>query len=170
MIEKCRTECEEIRKDCKLNAEVHHILAARYKRYAFLFELIPALATAFFGGILINGSNSTGTIDYKTWALIISAIITAIGSISNPIANYYEHLRAAKHFVLLKHDARVLCELLSHKMSDDEFIERIKDLREKYRTLVLFVPPSDNRAFKKAKKNLLKNRKDNLKAKAVLTI
>lgn len=159
MREECKRECIKLKRDCDINSEAHHILALNAKTKTIFSQAIPATLATFSAGVLLDGTLPTWLNEEALrLTLVISSVITALSGIFSPSGDYYEQLRAAKHFGILKHEARLLCNLLHTSMSEEELLREVKHLREKYKTLVLFAPPTNNRAFKKAKRNVDKEK------------
>lgn len=147
-------ESRTIYKYCRFNAEAHHILAAKNEKLSLIFQLIPAVLTTF-AVLQING------IPFAQWANPIwswiaatSSIITAVSTILNPMKNYFDHLNAAKSFIVLKHDARILFETLYSSMEDKELELEVKSLHERYNYLVKSVPPTSSQAYNQAEKKI----------------
>lgn len=143
-------ECVTVEQNCTYTAEAHHIIAARQKCFSAWFQIVPAVVAAILG-VLIG----VGTVPpWWVWLSVISAVIAAVGNVLNPLKEYYDHLNAAKHFTVLKQDARSLKNTFSASMNDSEFAVAVKDLHDRYNDLVRFVPPTDKKSFEKAQKRV----------------
>lgn len=61
----------------------------------------------------------SGWVLFAQGLTFVSAVIAAVGNVLNPLAQYSDHLAAAKGFTILKHDAGSLRETFSAAMTDD---------------------------------------------------
>lgn len=145
--EKFIGECKQIKQNCEYSAETHHILANRSKLLSIWFQLIPAIIAAL-SGILVAGQLIPF---WWAWLTTISAVVTALGSILNPLKDYYDHLNAAKNFTVIKHDARALYETFESDLSDKDFAVATKLIHDRYNDLVRFVPATNKSAFEEAR-------------------
>ena len=150
MKEKYLDECKIIKENCEYTAEAHHIIAVRNEKLSIKLQLVPAVV-ATLSGILVAG---TVIPIFWGWLTVLSAVITAVASILNPLKTYYDHLNAAKNFTALKHEARSLRKTFSSNMKDEEFFVSVKNLHDKYNNLIKFVPPTDEKSFDKARKRI----------------
>jgi hypothetical protein len=142
-------ECARIEDNATYSAEAHHILAKRQRLWFKLFQLIPAVATALIGTLTVGQV-------VPQWVGIIgliTAVVTAIGTVLNPQQDYYEHLSAAKSFTVIRHDARELREL-SGQLANDEITVQVKCLHDRYNDLVRIAPPTEDWAFEKGKERI----------------
>lgn len=150
MREQYSTECAAIEQNCTYTAETHHIIAAKQKRLSAWFQIVPAVISAVFG-VLVGG----GVIPFWfIWLGVVSAVVSAVGNVLNPLKEYYDHLNAAKNFTGLKQDARSLRETFSTSMNDAEFLTATKSLHDRYNDLIRFAPPTDNDSFEAARKRV----------------
>lgn len=150
MKEKCIKECDAIEQNSTYTAETHHIIAGKQKTLATRFQIIPAIAAAVLGALVGAGQVPTWCI----WLSVISAVISAVGNVLNPLKEYYDHLNAAKNFAALKHDSRALKETFSCTMTDTEFTTAARLLHDRYNDLIRFAPPTDPDSFEKARKRV----------------
>ena len=144
--------CKEIEKKCKTNAETHHTIAKTNKRMQFWFQVFPAIITVILGAISMQifpvCQELTQIAPFLT---VLSALVVAVASILNPLKEYYDHLNAAKHFTALKMEAFSLHSAKYSAMSEKEFATSVDNLSKTYQQLILFIPETNNKAFKKAK-------------------
>jgi len=150
MREKYLNECKVIKENCEYTAEAHHIIAARNKRLSIGFQLVPAIIAAL-SGILVVGAVVP---IWWGWLTVLSAVVTAVASVLNPLKTYYDHLNAAKNFTALKQEARGLKDTFSSTMEDKEFFSAVKNLHEKYNNLIKFVPPTDKKSFSEGRERI----------------
>lgn len=143
-------ECKQIKQNCEYSAETHHIIANGSRSLAIWFQLIPAVIAAL-SGMLVAGQLIPF---WWAWLTTISSVVTAIGSVLNPLKDYYDHLNAAKNFTVIKHDARALYETFQSNLSDKDFAVETKLVHDRYNDLVKFVPATNNKAFEEAKKRI----------------
>lgn len=143
-------ECERIEQNCTYTAETHHIIAARQKTWYTTFQLVPAVAAAIMG-TLAAGKGVPG---WVAMAALLSAVVSAIGTVMNPQQGYYEHLNAAKAFTVLKHDARAQYEIFASILTPAELVVGVKSLHDRYNDLIRMSPPTDNKAFEEARKRV----------------
>ncbi|MCL4417349.1 MAG: SLATT domain-containing protein [Actinobacteria bacterium] len=154
MRRKLLQECKTIQDYCKYNAEAHHIIAAKNEKLSIWFQLIPAVIAA------LSGFQSTGLIIPQWtspvwgWLAATAAIVIAVSTVLNPLKAYFDHLNAAKSFVVLKHDARALCDTFSTDMNNETLKQAIKNLHERYNDLVKSAPPTTKEAFEEARKRI----------------
>src|SRR5215470_13635231 len=92
-----RNECARIEENVTYSAETHHILAKRQQLWFKIFQLVPAIATALIGTLTV------GQVVPRWVGIVglITAVVTAIGTVLNPQQNYYEHICAAKAFTVM---------------------------------------------------------------------
>jgi hypothetical protein len=140
-------ECKVLRQNCTYTAETHHLMAHSFRRRALGFQLVPAVIAALSSASTTLGASG----EWIPLLTMIASIVAAVATVLNPYKSYQEHLSAAKAFTALKHDARFLADTESGNLTDDAFIERVRNLHEKYNTLVQSVPATDSRFFKKAR-------------------
>ena len=143
-------ECEQIKQNCEYTAEAHHIIANDSKNTANLFQILPAVIAAVFG--VLAASNVLS--NWAIWLSAFSAGISVVGNILNPLKDSYDHQNAAKHFTVLKHDARALYESFGQVMDDKSFVLAVQKLHDRYNDLVSVVPPTTEEAFKKAREKI----------------
>jgi hypothetical protein len=124
-------------------------MAKRQQLWYKLFQLIPAIATAIIGTLTVGQvvPRWVGVVG------LITAVVTAIGTVLNPQQNFYEHVNAAKSFTSMKHDARAIREF-GELSSDQEFSVSVKSLHDRYNDLVKIVPVTEDWAFEKARKRI----------------
>jgi len=150
MRQKYNKECKSIEENCTYTAETHHIIALRNKKLSTGFQIVPAGVAAVLG-VLVGG----GVIPFWfIWLSVVSAVISAVGNVLNPMKEYYDNLNSAKNFTTLKHDARALCEVFSSKMDDKAYTIAVQALHERYNDLVRFAPLTDEKSFEKAQKRI----------------
>ncbi len=143
-------ECEHIQENSTYTAEAHHILAVRAKTWFTFSQLIPAVCSALLG-MLVVGRVVPGWVGVVA---LVSAIITAMGTVMNPQKSYFEHLAAARAFTVAKHDSRALREAFGAGMTDEESTGVVRCLHERYNELVRLSPPTRDWAFAKARKRI----------------
>jgi hypothetical protein len=148
--EKYIAELKQIKQNCEYTAETHHNIANVNKKMAIWFQTVPAVAAAL-SGLLVAGQVIP---IWWAWITTISAVVAAVGTVLNPLKDYYDHLNAAKSFTILKHDARSLYETFESGMGDSTFQSNVKTLHERYNDLLRFVPPTNNSAFEKARRRI----------------
>jgi len=141
-------ECKVLKQNCTYTGETHHLIAVSLRKKAMWFQLVPAIIAAGSAAVSALGVS-------QGWLLLltlVSSIVTAVASVLNPNKSYQEHLSAAKSFTMLKHDARFLADTESTTLTDDAFIERVRNLHEKYNALLQNVPATDSKFFEKARR------------------
>lgn len=143
-------EAENIYQDCLYSAETHHMLANRGKRMAILFQLVPAVIAALSAGLVVGKAVPI----WWGWLTVVSAIVTAVANVLNPLKEHYDHLLAAKSFTALKHEARLLYRTLAVSMIEKDLAEEVKSLVERYNTLARVAPPTDQKTFEKARERI----------------
>ena len=143
-------ECEVLRQNCEYTAEAHHFVVKSQKRILFAFQVFPAIVAAL-SGMLVAGQVIPA---WWGWLTVISAVVTAVANVLNPLARYFEHLNAARAFTILKHEARALKDAFGPDMSDEKLAEAVKGLHDKYAELLRFVPPTEEWAFDKAREKI----------------
>lgn len=100
-------ECKRIQENSTYSAETHHIMAKRQKLWFTIFQLIPAITSALLGTLVVGQV-------VPSWVgiiVLLTTIVTAVGTVMNPQQGYFEHSNAAKAFTAMKHDARALYEI-----------------------------------------------------------
>ena len=147
MREHFKQECKIIQENCTYTAETHHILASDHKCRATAFQVIPAVV-ASLSSLLVVGKVIPA---WWGWLTVISAVVSAVGNVLDPLKGYYDHLNAAKNFTVIKQRARALGETFSENMNDEKFGAETKVLHDQYNDLVRFVPPTTQKAFEKAR-------------------
>jgi len=114
-----------------------------------MFQLVPAIATAVIGTLTVGQV-------VPRWVGIVgllTAVVTAIGTVLNPQQSYYEHLAAAKAFTVLKHDARALREMGQHEAAQDLTVA-VKSVHDRYNDLIRIAPATEDWAFEKARERI----------------
>src|SRR5438309_1139547 len=127
MKEKFIEECRVLRQNCTYTAETHYAMANHYRRRALGFQLVPTVIAALSSA----GATIWGASEVILVLTLGSSIVAAVATVLNPNRAYQEHLNAARGFTILKHDARFLAEAESTCLSDDAFVERVRNLHEK---------------------------------------
>ncbi len=145
------TECRQIQDDSTYTAETHHIMGCALSKRAFGMKLTPALITVASAFVLLMGwSGGEGKPNWAAWVTMVSGVVTTLSVIMEPEKLARSHLFAAKAFTVLKHDARVAHESFRHFMSETEFFNSVKLLRERYNLSVQSSPATDKKAFDEA--------------------
>lgn len=142
-------ECARIEENSTYSAETHHVLAKRQQRWFTTLQLIPAIATAVIGTLTVGQV-------VPRWVGVlglITAVVTAIGTVLNPQQRYYEHLTAAKAFTVMKHDARATREL-AEASGNEELAAAVKGIHDRYNDLVRIAPVTEDWAFQEARKRI----------------
>jgi len=139
-------ECIRIEEDCMYTAETHHQIAASAKKRAFLIKFIPAVIAAI-GGILVL----VGVHTIVAWLSVLSGFILAIAAVLDPDRKKIDHIKAAKDYTVLKHDARSLYQAFAQEMSPSEFYISTRLLRERYNNIVNNSPETEDEVFEKAR-------------------
>jgi hypothetical protein len=147
MREQYLKECNTICQDCTYTAETHHIIARKNKRLQIWLQLVPAVSAAFFSLLVVG----TPVPAWVGWLAVISAVVTAVASVLNPLKEYYDHLNAAKNFTTLKHDARSLENTFSERMDDNALAVAVENLHQRYNDIIKLVPPTDKKSFEEAR-------------------
>lgn len=143
-------ECQKLEHDCLYTAEVHYLIASKLRKKAFWFKLLPALITVVSIIALLLGSPN-----WVSWFTLISSIIIIINVLNEPDKKSNDHLFAAKSYTSLKHEARALHECFKEYMNIDELKLNVKNLRDKYSSLVNFTPMTDDeKCWEKARKRI----------------
>ncbi len=149
------TECKQIQDDSTYTAEAHHIMGCVLSRRALWMKLIPALITVASAFVLLMGwSGGEGKLNWAAWVTLVSGVVTTLSVIMEPEKLARSHLFAAKAFTVLKHDARVAHESFRHFMSETEFFNSVKLLRERYNLLVQSSPATGTKAFEEASRRI----------------
>lgn len=144
-IEKLVNECKQIQEDSTYTAEAHHIIEHKLSRNSFWCELIPVCIT-----ILSTFALLIGAPNWLSWITLLSSTIIILNVFLEPGKKAKDHLLAAKHFTSLKHEARSLHESFRDFMSENEFYNSVRRLRDRYNLLTQFAPPTDEKSFCKA--------------------
>lgn len=142
-------ECHRIEQNATYSAETHHILAKRQQLWFKLFQLVPAIATALIGTLTVGQV-------VPRWVGIVglvTAVVTAIGTVLNPQQSYYEHLGAAKAFTVIKHDARSLREM-GEQTTGQDLTVAVKSIHDRYNDLVRIAPATEDWAFERARERI----------------
>lgn len=139
-------ECMRIEEDCMYNAETHHQIAAKAKKQAFLIKFIPAVIAAISGILILVGVSIV-----VAWLAVLSGFVLAIASILDPDSHKNDHIKAAKDYTVLKHDARALHKAFANEMSPKEFYVSVHRCRERYNNIVNHTPETDDETFEKAR-------------------
>ena len=150
MREKYEKECAAVVQNCTYTAETHHIIACKQKRLGNAMQIAPAVIAAILG--VLAGTNVL--LPWTLWLSVIAAVVTAVGNVLNPFAEYYTNLNAAKSFTILKQDARGLLNTFSASMTDDIFASATHAIHDRYNDLVRLAPPTDPKSFEKARKRV----------------
>ena len=144
MRDKLLKECWVIEDNSRFTAEAHHWIAWGNSMLAKSAQILPAGVAAVATALYASG-------DKPSWFLYVAAIsatIAAVAGILDPMKSYYQHLAAAKQFVLLKHDARGLREAFASSMDDAVLLHEVKSLHEKYKIVASLAPPTGGLSFK----------------------
>lgn len=145
-------ECKIVLQNCTYSAEAHHQVALRAKRKTLWLEVVPAVGAALSSGLAVSGKGGAiVSTEILLLITLVSASVSAVASILNPNREHDEHLGAGKKFTALKHDSRYLKDVKSTVLSDDAFAEAVQNLHDRYNELIKSVPPTDAKAFAKAR-------------------
>ncbi len=150
MKEEYKKECKIIKENCLYTAEAHHIIAGKKKNWAVLFQIVPAIIAAILGSIALADIWPFGF----GLLSVISAVITAVANVLNPLKEHQRHLESAKNFTVIKHEARTLCDTFSVRLNDEEFADRVEELQARYGELVKATPATDKKSFEEARKRI----------------
>ncbi len=142
-------ECKRIEEDSMYTADTHHIIAHRESTKASILKYLSAFTAALSGVVILLGAPA-----WTAWLAIVSGLVTAAITISDPANKSREHIIAARNFTVLKHEARALHETFSNYIDGNEYFQRVNILREKYNKTVELTPPTDNKAFEKASERI----------------
>ena len=145
-------EVKQIKQNCEYNAETHHVIAIRNKKFSLWLQVIPAIVAAITGALVAAGKSPTSLLVLT----VLSSVIAAVASILDPNKNYQDHLSAAKNFTVLKHEARSLYETFGTRMTDEAFAVAVENIHRRYTDLIKMVPPTDDEAFMKAREKIQK--------------
>ena len=142
-------ECNRIIDNAEHTALAHYIVAARYKTYTYVFEIIPAVLSAISGSLILADIISDQYILFTA----ITATVTAVGAVLNPKKIQHDNLHAAKSFTLIKNDAKNLLNVF-HDSDDKGVVQKISNLHEKYQQLISLTPETEKWAYEKARRKL----------------
>ncbi len=145
-------ECKIIHENSMYNAETHHVIALRCMRQARWFQAFPAATAALLAALV----GSSIIPPWLAWVSALAAVISAVGTSLDPQRSYYDHLNAAKNFTVLKQKVRALRETYSYDMNENELSVAVKKLDDRYNELVKTVPPTDDKAFEKARGKIMR--------------
>jgi hypothetical protein len=148
-IETLITECKQIQEDSTYTADAHHIIADGLSKRAFWCKLIPVSITVVSAMALL-----LGVPNWVSWITLLSGTVTMLNVFMEPEKKARDHLYAAKNFTVLKHEARSLHECFKDFISSNEFYHSVKQLREKYNSLVQSTPPTTENSFEKARERI----------------
>lgn len=142
-------ECCRIEENSTYSAETHHIIAKRQLLWYKVFQLVPAVATAVIGTLTVGDivPKWVGFVGLST------AVITAIGTVVNPLQSYFEHVGAAKAFIAMKHDARAMREY-GELSAIQDLAASVRCLHDRYNDLVRVAPMTQDWAFKRARNRI----------------
>lgn len=140
-------ECSHLEEYSTYNAETHHQVEAPLRKIGRALNIAPAVVTAILGGLTATGCLPL----YGAWLTALSAVFTALATGLDPLARADAHLRAAKEWSVLKHDARRLRDTFSSGLTDEALAPSVKALTDRYNELVLRSPPTTDAAFQKAR-------------------
>lgn len=146
MPESLLKECSRVEENSTYSAETHHIMAKRQDLLYTVTQLVPALAAATMGTLVVGQV-------VPAWvgvAATIAAGVTAVGTVLNPQRTFFEHLSAAKAFTVMKHDARAARDR-APSMTNEQADCISENLHERYNDLVRTAPPTADWAFDKAR-------------------
>lgn len=142
-------ECRRIEDDCLYTAEAHYIIAAGADRVSFWVKLIPAVAAAVSGIVLLSGAPN-----WIAWFSVIAGVAFALQSIMNPDKKNEEHSQAGKSYTALKHEARSLYQTFYKEMNRDSFSIMVRILRERYNMIAKMTPQTTTKAFEKGRERI----------------
>ncbi len=140
-------ECSHIEEYSTYNAETHHQIAFWRLVIGKSLQLSPPIMTAILGALTATGKLPL----YGAWLTALSAIFSALSTGLDPLASANNHLRAAKDWTCLKHDARRMRDVFSPALNDDALAPSVKALSDRYNDLVKRSPPTTDKAFEKAR-------------------
>lgn len=143
-------ECEVIRDNCEYIAESHYLSAKRAGATKYIFEIIPAAASAISG--ILTGAGIFP--EWTIWFSVFTAAVAAISGVLDPSKKQKEFSTAGHNFTALKHKARFLKEILSETMSDEELTLATQSLHEEYTTTIKMSPLTEEDMFQKGSKKI----------------
>ena len=150
MNDEYKLELKKVYDNCLYTAESHHIIAHRYQRLQRWLQIIPAIVAALSGTL----SAASVADPFTTYLSAISAIVTAIMTVVDPAKRHELHMGTAKSFTVLKQDADSLLLTFGPLMPQSELGAAVKSLHDRYNDLVLAAPPTDEKAFTKARERI----------------
>lgn len=142
-------ECKQIEDDCLYTAETHYIIANDAGKVNFWVKLIPAIAAAVSGVVLLSGAPN-----WIAWFSVIAGVAFALQSIMNPDKKMEEHSQAGKAYTILKHESRALYRTFYKEMDRGSFLTDVKILRERYNMIAKMTPQTTTKAFEKSKQRI----------------
>jgi len=142
-------ECRRIEEDCLYNAETHYTMASGFSRVGFWVKLIPAIAAAVSGAVLLGGAPN-----WIAWFSVIAGVAFALQSIMNPDKQYQEHSQAGKSYTALKQESRSLYQTFCKEMDRNSFSTMVRILRERYNMIATMTPQTTVKAFEKGRKKI----------------
>jgi hypothetical protein len=142
-------ECIRIEEDCLYTAEAHYIIANQAGRIGFWVKLVPAVAAAASGVLVLSGAPN-----WIAWFAVISGVAFALQSILNPDKEQEEHAQAGKCYTALKHESRALHNTFHKEMDHASFYVMVRILREKYNLIAKLTPQTTIKAFEEGRKRI----------------
>ncbi len=154
-------ECKTIAENSLNTAQAHFEVANEKENWRKRLLTIPAVVAAI-GAMAATAFSLSDTYAgaklFIDGLVAVSASISAVASFLNFDKQVGNHYQAAKSFTLLRHDANSLEQTFSKLLTDDEFKHKVESLRDRYSTLVQATDATDEKAFKKARENILSGR------------
>jgi hypothetical protein len=151
-VKKLINECQRIEEDSLYTGEAHHIIGNDLMNQTWWLKIIPASITVLSAFAVLGNYHK----DIFQWFTLITGFLTMYNVITEPERKSQQHISAGKNFVVLKHEARSLRESFKDFMDTKEFYHAVRRLREKYNLLVQYIPPTNEKAFEKARKRIKK--------------
>lgn len=139
-------ELHTVEENCLYTAQAHFAIASRKGTVVKVVYITAAVLSAI-GGCLV-------ALGLPKWLGVLPALGGVVGAVISAVGvdrNVHAHLIAANALTKLRHEARSLRETFSTAMPLADLARDTRRITEAYNNIIQGLPPTDERAMKKAR-------------------
>ena len=146
-------ECKTVEENCLYTAQAHYIIAQRENVKKWVLIVSPACLSGLAGALVACG--------LPAWIGVIGAVLGGISGVAAALGvdrDAIQHITAGHILTSLRHEARQIYEVFSHEYAHAELFSEVKRLDDKYNSVRLSLPCTDDAAFENAREKIQKGR------------
>ncbi len=139
-------KCRSIEENSLYNAQTHFEEARRRTVWSRWLLIGPSLLSFGAGtAVALGAPRPVGVL------ALVGGLIAGLAGALDISQNVYRHIQAGNAFTALRHDAETLRITFGPLKTDDELVAAIRELHDRYNTLVSSTDTTSQRAFETAR-------------------